>query len=1003
METGTNFVHLHVHSYYTLLDATASPEALAQAAARLGYRAMALTDRGSLYGAVRWQKAAQAAGIRPLFGALLPVLLPASAPGTIRPGRESRLVPPRAYLLALVENEEGWQNLCRLLSWGATRPSSPGQREEPLTLAELSLHAGGLIFLTGPEVGGWLPELIRRSEELWSVAGGCDPGYELGRLVEAVGAHRLYVEVERLGLPGEERLLLSLRSLARQLRLPVVATHDVRYLTPEDAEVHQVVACIREGVSLMQAARFDLGSDQFYLKSPASMAELFADWQEALARSVEIAERCRFELPTGILRLPAYPSLPAGETAETYLERLCREGLKRRPGLTNGPVSARVVEDRLRHELDVIGRMGYAGYFLIVWDVVRWAKSQGIPIGPGRGSVAGSLVAYLLGITQIDPLRYDLVFERFLNPHRVSPPDIDVDIADDRRGEVLQHVIDTYGRDRVAQIITFGSLAARAAVRDVGRVLQLPPPLIDRVARLIPVAQGMSRPLAQALGETPELQRLYHRDPSVRRLLDLARKVEGIPRHQSVHAAGVVIAPEVLTRFVPVEMVGETLVTQFDMESLEYVGLLKIDFLALRHLSLWDRVRRRVQAMGEEVPELEDLDLNDPAVYTQLATGDNPGVFQLDSPLNRRLLPRLRPTRFTDIVAALALGRPGPMAQLERYLSVRQGRERPTYLHPLLEPILAETYGIVLYQEQVIQIAQVVAGMSAGEADLLRRAMGKKDPELMASERERFISGAVARGIPTDVAEAIFAEIANFAGYGFNKSHAAAYALLAFGLAWLLTHYPLPYFAELLTDAGSDESQLAQLYRSALRRGVRFLPVDVNRSQVAWSVEGNALRPGLASVPHVGERSAQALVEAREAAGDFRSEVDLELRLSKLAAGRQLLAGLAQAGALRGLGGADVELSVHLGMADWRQGAGILTRVSQLLARHGEEEKRGGGRLYVRLELPAGSVVIEADARFDGLAAKTGEIAALLSSEVRGVTMTVLEGECQRGRAGGDS
>lgn len=1031
-ETAGSFVHLHVHSYYTLLDATASPEALAQTAARMGYRAMALTDRRGVYGAVRWQKAAKAAGIRPLFGALLPVGMPFSTPSatsvTATPAIDTysrRSSSPGGLLLALVENDKGWQNLCYLLSKGATRPASPGRTEEPVSLAELALHADGLMFLTGPELGGWLPELLRAAEDSWSVAGVQDPGFALAKLAETVGPGRLYVEVERLGLPGEERLLLSLRSLARQLQLPVVATHDVRYLTAADAEVHQVVACIREGVPLSQAAAFDLGSEEFYLKSPGEMGELFADWQEALARSVEIADRCHFELPTGTLRLPAYPRIPAGETAETYLEKLCREGISRRsrPSTTDGAAAgdsgavtvsdavgvatpvATIVEERLRHELDVIGRMGYSGYFLIVWDVVCWAREQGIPVGPGRGSAAGSLVAYLLGITQIDPLRYNLIFERFLNPHRVSPPDIDVDIADDRRSEVLEHVAATYGRDRVAQIITFGSLAARAAVRDVGRVLQLPPPLIDRVARLIPVVQGITRPLAQALEEMPELRGLYDRDPSVRRLIDLARKVEGIPRHQSVHAAGVVIAPEPLTRFVPVETVGEVQVTQFDMESLEYVGLLKMDFLALRHLTLWDRIRRRVQALGKEVPVLEEMPLNDPAVYAQLATGDNPGVFQLDSPLNRRLLPRLRPAAFADIVAVLALGRPGPMGQLERYLNVRHGREKPTYLHPWLEPILAETGGVILYQEQVIQIAQVVAGMSAGEADLLRRAMGKKDPELMAGEKDRFVSGAVSRGIPEDVAGAIFAEIASFAGYGFNKSHAAAYALLAYAMAWLLTHHPLPYFAELLTDAGSDENQVEQLRRSALRRGVRFFPVDINNSRVTWAVEGDALRPGFTSVRYAGEKSAQALVEAREKGGDFRSEVDLELRLGGLQANRQFIASLAAAGALRGLGGADVELKLCFDSGeDRRQGIDTLGKVVQLLepytggGNRSDRDTRGGGRLYIRLELVAGSVLIEADRRFDGLAARAGDVAAILEHETHGVTIRVLEGEvdCER-------
>lgn len=915
MAARVDFTHLHVHTHYTLLDGLASPESLAHAALQVGYGAVAITDRAGVYAAVRWQQAAEAAGIEPIFGAELPLTVPPARLASSRP----------SYLTVLVESPAGWENLGWLLSAPALESTSASTTRDGFALdlaGYLGGHTEGLIFLTGPEVDGWLPALLREEEE---------PGKEgrarseLARLLDVAGRDRVFVQVERMGLPGEERLLLALRKLARELGLPVVATHDVRYLRPEDAGLHRVISCIREGVPLSRGAGYQLGSEQFYLKSPSEMSELFADWPDALAATREIAARCRFRLPAGKLLLPAYPNLPAGQDADTYLEELCRAGAIRRYGGQDRTAGERAtiaelpaeIESRLRHELDVIRQMGYAGYFLIVADVVKWARERGIPVGPGRGSAAGSLVAYVLGITQVDPLRYGLIFERFLNPHRVSPPDIDIDIADDRRSEVIDYVVKTYGRDRVAQIITFGTLAARAAVRDVGRVLELPPPLVDRIARLVPVVQGQARSLAQALEEVPELKALYSRDPAARRLIDLGRQVEGLPRHASVHAAGVVIAPVPLTRLVPLELVGDALVTQFDMESLEQVGLLKMDFLALRHLSIWARVRDRIRAealacrpdaaagtgeAGAAVPDLDQLDPDDPAVYAQLATGDNPGVFQLDSPLNRRLLPRLRPTRFTDIIAALALGRPGPMAQLDRFLAVRAGQEAPSYLHPLLEPILAETGGVILYQEQVIQIAQAVAGMSAGEADLLRRAMGKKDPDLMASERERFISGAKARGVPVETAGAIFDEIARFAGYGFNKSHAAAYALLSYGMAWLLTYHPLPYLAELLSAASGDEVARRELEQSALRRGLRLLPLDINRSDVNWTVEEGGLRPGLASLRYMGEKAAAALVEARTRGGPYRSLIDLELRVGRNVVHRNLIESLAAAGALRGLG-----------------------------------------------------------------------------------------------------
>ncbi|MBE3583692.1 MAG: DNA polymerase III subunit alpha [Limnochordaceae bacterium] len=873
-----NFVPLHVRSHYSLLDGLASPAALAAAAAAQGYSALALTDRGGVYGACEFQQAAEAAtpALHPIFGALLP-LATWTAPGqaaadwrtwgTAYEEVQRQETPPEVLVLA--EDEMGWRNLCRLISLlkeGLAAPSPgpvpTGGRDSRggeagrgfLTIVDLEEARAGLIVLTGPQSGGWLGALWQAGEEGMRES--------LATLAEALGPGRLYLQVERMGLPAEERQQMAWRRLSQEFHLPVVATQDVRYLTPDQAMAHQVAAAIRRHsalpgnagrdgfripreAELAQARRGPLDAlptDQYYLKSPAQMEQLFADWPEALAASREIAERCQYRLPGGRLRLPRYPRLPAGVTPEAYLADLCRQGLEQRFG--SNPDAQ--VRQRLDHELQIIAQLGYAGYFLIVWDLVSWARSQGIPVGPGRGSAAGSLVAYLLGITQINPLQYGLIFERFLNPDRVSPPDIDIDLAAERRIDVVQYLVETYGREHVAQIITFGTLAARAAIREVGRLGENSAQrqaMADRLARLIPRVQG-GISLEEAVRTVPELGQLIRENALARQLVDQARQVEGLPRLQSVHAAGVVIAPCPLTDIVPVEQVGDTRVTQWAMDSLEEAGLLKIDLLALSHLSFSQRVWARVRAQAEQSgqaalahpgpagsggptdptgptglfsEQLAQLPLDDAAVYQQLATGENPGVFQFDSPMFSRLLTRLQPRRFEELIDLLALGRPGAMGQLDQYMAVRRGQARPQYDWPLLKPILEPTGGVILYQEQVMQIAMAVAGFTAAHADLLRRAMGKKQPEVMQAQRAAFLKGAAAQGVPAAVAEHIFHQIAAFAGYGFNKSHAAAYALLAYGMAWLLTHYPQAYLDELVAEAGPDSATARRAERMRIR------------------------------------------------------------------------------------------------------------------------------------------------------------------------------------------
>ncbi|MBX6377172.1 MAG: DNA polymerase III subunit alpha, partial [Clostridia bacterium] len=871
------FVHLHVHSEYSLLDGAARVAELPQRARELGMAAVALTDHGVMYGAVEFYKACRQHEVRPVLGCEVYV-----APRS-RFDREPRVDDRPYHLVLLAEDEVGYRNLVRLVSLA----SLEGFYYKPRVDKELlAAHARGLVCLTGC-LGGEVPRLLQegREEEARRAA---------GQYLEIFGRDHFFVEVQDHGLEVERRLNPRLVALARELGVGVVATNDAHYLRRDDAAAHDVLLSIQTGKALDDPQRLRFPNDEFYLKSPEEMAERFRDLPEALVNSVAIAERCRFDFRFGEIKLPRY-ELPEGYDAAGYLRKLCEERFPQR--YPDGPGEAR---ERLDYELRVIEQMGYAGYFLIVWDFIHYARSRGIAVGPGRGSAAGSLVAYVLGITDIDPLRHHLLFERFLNPERVSMPDMDIDFDDQRRGEVIEYVVRKYGSDRVAQIITFGRMLARAVVRDVGRALGLGYAEVDRIAKMVPAQLGMT--LERALEANPELRDAQDADPTVRRLLDLARRLEGLPRHASVHAAGVVIARDPLMEDVPLQQMADgVVVTQFPMNVLEELGLLKFDFLGLRTLSVLEETRRLVRETTGEDLDLTRLPLDDPDTYEALGRGETAGVFQLESGGMRDMLRDLRPTCIEDIIAAVALYRPGPMENIPDFVRAKHsGQVRVP--HPLLEPILRDTYGILVYQEQIMQLAARMAGFSLGQADILRRAVGKKKKEVLDAQRQAFVQGCLANGHSRALAEELYDLIVKFANYGFNRSHAAAYGLLSYQTAYLKTHYPVAFMAALLTSVMDASDKVAEYVQECRRLNIAVLPPDVNASEARFAVEGGAIRFGLAAVKNVGVAAVEAIVAERRRGGPFRSLQDFCERLDSPHLNRRALESLVKAGAFDRLG-----------------------------------------------------------------------------------------------------
>ena len=881
-----SFVHLRVHTEYSLVDGAVRIKPLVARARELGMPAVGITDQSNLFGLVKFYNAARSEGIKPIAGVDLWV-------------DEGEVQPP-SRLTLLCQNAAGYRHLTRLV----TRLYREGQgRGLPLLQWGWLDEEGvdGLIALSGGREGA-----IGRS----LLAGRETQARALLTAATALFGDRYYLELCRIGHADEAVYLPAAVDLAGRAGVPVVATNDVRFLHPTDFEAHEVRVCINSGRLLDDPRRPREYTPQQALRAPAEMAALFADLPEALENSVEIARRCSLQLRLGENVLPHFP-VPAGQTPEAFLDDAAQAGLEER--LARGRARAAeptVYGERLARELTVIRSMGFASYFLIVADFIRWAREHGVPVGPGRGSGAGSLVAYALGITDLDPLAYDLLFERFLNPERVSMPDFDIDFCMEGRDRVIDYVAERYGRDRVCQIITFGSMAAKAVVRDVGRVLGHPYGFVDRIAKLIPFELGIT--LDKALEQEPELGRLYREDEAVQTLIDLARALEGLARNAGKHAGGVVIAPSELTDFTPLycEASGENLVTQFDKDDVEAAGLVKFDFLGLRTLTILDwavaAINRERAGRNEPALDLDALPLDDATTFALLKGCETTAVFQLESRGMKDLIKRLQPDCFEDIIALVALFRPGPLqsGMVDDFINRKHGRAKVDYPHPALEPILKPTYGVILYQEQVMQIAQVLAGFTLGGADLLRRAMGKKKAEEMAKQREIFVSGAESKGVDGAVATHIFDLMEKFAGYGFNKSHSAAYALLSYQTAYLKAHAPASFMAAVLSADMDHTDKVVTLIDECRNMDLIVQPPDVNRSDYHFTATTDpaGLQYGLGAIKGVGHNAIEAIVQERASGGPFRDLLDLCCRLDGRRVNRRALEAMIRAGALDSLG-----------------------------------------------------------------------------------------------------
>jgi DNA polymerase-3 subunit alpha len=826
-----DFVHLHVHSEYSLLDGASRLENLVQRAVEYEMPSIAITDHGVMYGVVDFYKLAKKAGINPVIGCEL-YMAPRS-----RFDKEAHIDDTLHHLVLLAENNQGYKNLVSIVS----KAYMDGFYYKPRADKELlTQHNQGIIGLSAC-LAGEIPRLILNDNYEQAKKTACE--YR-----EIFGKDNYFLEMMEHHLPDQRVVNEALRKLSQETGIPLVVTNDAHYLRREDARIHDILLCIQTGKTLQDENRLRFNGQEYYIKSPQEMASLFPNDLDALRRTVEIADRCQVDFDFTQMHLPEY-QVPDGYDLDSYLHKLCRDGLSRR--YSQGV--SQEAEERLAHELRIIQQMGFSSYFLIVQDFVGWARARGIPVGPGRGSAAGSLVAYCLEITNIDPLKYGLLFERFLNPERVSMPDIDIDFCYERREEVIEYVVSKYGADHVAQIITFGTMLAKGAIRDVGRVMDLPLSEVDRIAKLVPEELGVT--LEEAL-QTPELKQLYNSDPEVKQLLDLAQGIEGMPRHASKHAAGIVISSEPLQNFVPLQKNGDAVITQFPKETVEEIGLLKMDFLGLRTLTVIGDCLQNIESQYHEQLDPDQFPLDDPKTYELLASGETSGIFQLESAGMRHILKNMNPERLDDLIALNALYRPGPLGSgmVDDFISRRCGQTKVQYPHPVLESILKETYGVILYQEQVMQISSKLAGFSMAEADSLRKAMGKKKPEVLSAMKENFIQGAQERDVDTQKAAEIFELMEHFAGYGFNKSHSAAYAFIAYQTAYLKAHYPVAFMAAMLTSIRNNSDKVSYYIQECQRLGVEILPPDVNESLENFTVVGDKyIRFGLAAVKNVGE------------------------------------------------------------------------------------------------------------------------------------------------------
>lgn len=865
-----SFVHLHVHTEYSLLDGACRLAPLVQKAKELEQTALAITDHEALYGAVEFYSICKAAGIKPIIGCEVHV------------AEESRLERTRRgfapyHLTLLCANNEGYGNLCRLVSDAFINGQCGVPRCDRETLAR---YSGGLIALSGC-VSGEIPRLLeqKRRDEARSAAQWYSDVFTAG----------FYIEIQNHKTDREQRLCAELRRLSEETGLPLCPTNDVHYITPEDSFTQKVLSCIGQGKRLSDHNPLELPTEEYYLKSYDEMRLLFSE--NELAVTAEIAERCDVGFEFGVTKLPLFTAEGVTDNA-AYFRRLCYKGAEKRYGKVSDEI-----RQRLEHELGIVEKMGFVDYYLIVWDFIRYARSRDIPVGPGRGSGAGSLCAYCMGITDIDPLRYNLLFERFLNPERVSMPDFDIDFCNERRGEVIEYVKRRYGADHVAQIVAFDTMKAKGAIRDAARVMGMLPGVSDAAARLIP---GFNSTLAEE-AEKGELAKLCAQDAEVRRLVSVARSIEGMPRHTTVHAAGIVITRDPITEYVPLRSDEGEIVTQYTMGVLERLGLLKMDFLGLRNLTV---INNAVRLIRQERPfELKNIDEHDPEVFRMLSRGGTIGVFQFESEGMTSVLMRLRPVSIEDLTAALSLYRPGPMASIPTYIENKRKRpEEISYKHPLLKDILSVTYGVIVYQEQVMQICRVVGGYSYGRADLVRRAMSKKKHDVMLKERGAFVHGteencgAIANGVPEDTANEIFDEMASFASYAFNKSHAAAYATVAYQTAYLRRHFYLEYMTALITSVLDSTGKMAEYISDLSNNGVRLLPPDINKSRAEFTMENGSMRYGLLAIKNLGRSFIENIIREREQR-EFSSVTDFCIRMAAYDNNRRYMDSLISSGA----------------------------------------------------------------------------------------------------------
>ena len=867
------FVHLHLHTEFSLLDGACRIDEVLDQAVKLKMPAIAVTEHGNMFSSVIFHDHARARGLNPILGCEVYV-----APGD----RQDKSGVPGAtqnHLVLLAENLEGYHNLIKLVSAGYTEGFYYKPRIDKALLAQ---HSKGLIGLSSC-LKGEVAEGLSHQQERKAIEAAA--AYR-----DILGPNNFFLEMQWHGIEEQRLVNSGLPAIAKDLGLPMICTNDVHYLQAADAHPHDILLCIGTGKAFSDPKRLRYDAKQFFLKTAEEMAEVFKDHPDALANTMRIAERCNVVLAKGENHLPDF-EVPIGFTLDAYFEHMVREGFTDRlPRLQHLAASGSLrhtideYERRLSYEIDVIKQMKYPGYFLIVWDFIRYAREQGIPVGPGRGSAAGSLVAYCLRITDVDPLDFNLIFERFLNLERVSMPDIDIDFCERRRGEVIAYVTEKYGRDRVAQIITFGTMKAKAVVRDVGRVLEMPYADVDKVAKLIPPALDMT--LDKALEESEPLRQMEQSDPKVKELLAVARRLEGMTRHASVHAAGVVITPKAITEYAPLyKGAHDEIVTQWSMKDIDRVGLLKMDFLGLSTLTLIDDAIKEIERTTGERLDIARLPLDDEKTYQIFQEGQTYGIFQFESSGMRDILRKAKPQRLEDLIALNALYRPGPLrsGMVDDFIARKQGKTEVTYELPELEPILSETYGVIAYQDQVMRISNVLAGFSVGEADILRGAMGKKNPEVMAKQRGKFVDGAKKNGIPEKKAVAVFDLMAHFAGYGFVKAHATAYAFLAYQTAYLKAHYPWHFAAALLTIEAQNADKLAMYLGECRERGIPLLPADINESEMRFTVTPNGVRFGLTAIKNVGEGAIDSLLGVRKKQGRIRSLEslceDLDLRL----------------------------------------------------------------------------------------------------------------------------